>query len=111
ACRLDSGQSHGNNNSAKRPPVRAPKTSGGTIAMGAEPLLRIDNVSVRFGGVRALDGVTCQVNAGEICGLIGPNGAGKTTLFNCITRLYPVAGGAISFCGERIDGAPARRII
>jgi branched-chain amino acid transport system ATP-binding protein len=77
----------------------------------AEPLLRIDNVSVRFGGVRALDGVTCRVNAGEICGLIGPNGAGKTTLFNCITRFYAVAGGAISFNGKRIDGIPARRII
>ena len=41
-----------------------------------------------------------QVDAGEICGLIGPNGAGKTTLFNCITRLYPVASGAISFAGR-----------
>jgi branched-chain amino acid transport system ATP-binding protein len=79
--------------------------------MGAKPLLRIDNVSVRFGGVRALDSVTCQVNAGEICGLIGPNGAGKTTLFNCITRLYPVADGAISFSGERIDAVPARKIV
>jgi branched-chain amino acid transport system ATP-binding protein len=77
----------------------------------AESLLRIDDVSVRFGGVRALDGVTCHVNAGEICGLIGPNGAGKTTLFNCITRLYPVAGGAISFAGRRIDSVPARQII
>ena len=76
-----------------------------------EPLLRIDNVSVRFGGVRALDGVTCQVNEGEICGLIGPNGAGKTTLFNCITRLYPVASGSISFAGDRIDNIPARKIV
>jgi branched-chain amino acid transport system ATP-binding protein len=74
-------------------------------------LLRIEDVSVRFGGVCALDGVTCEVDAGEICGLIGPNGAGKTTLFNCITRLYPVAGGAISFGGQRIDGVPAREII
>ena len=48
-----------------------------------------------------------QVNAGEICGLIGPNGAGKTTLFNCITRLYSVASGSISFAGQRID--PFRR--
>ena len=77
----------------------------------AEPLLRIADVSVRFGGVRALDGVTCHVNAGEICGLIGPNGAGKTTLFNCITRLYSVAAGSISFAGARIDGAPARQIV
>jgi len=76
-----------------------------------EPLLRIDDVSVRFGGVRALDGVTCQVNAGEICGLIGPNGAGKTTLFNCITRLYPVAGGSMSFSGKRIDTVAARQIV
>jgi len=74
-------------------------------------LLRIEDVSVRFGGVRALDGVTCQVDAGEICGLIGPNGAGKTTLFNCITRLYPVVGGAISFGGKRIETVPAREII
>ena len=72
-------------------------------ARDATPLLRIEDVSVRFGGVRALDGVTCEVNAGEICGLIGPNGAGKTTLFNCITRLYAVASGTISFAGERID--------
>jgi branched-chain amino acid transport system ATP-binding protein len=76
-----------------------------------EPLLRIDDVSVRFGGVRALEGVTCQINEGEICGLIGPNGAGKTTLFNCITRLYPVAGGSILFAGSRIDNVPARKIV
>ncbi len=79
--------------------------------MGAQALLRVENVSVRFGGVRALDGVSCDVNAGEICGLIGPNGAGKTTLFNCITRLYPVASGAISFAGKRIDSVPARQIV
>jgi len=82
-----------------------------TSDRASERLLSIENVSVRFGGVRALDGVTCHVNAGEICGLIGPNGAGKTTLFNCVTRLYPVASGAIAFDGERIDALPARRII
>ena len=76
-----------------------------------EALLRINNLSVRFGGVRALDSVTCQINAGEICGLIGPNGAGKTTLFNCITRLNAIADGEISFAGQRIDALPARQII
>ena len=78
---------------------------------GREPLLSIENVSVRFGGVRALDGVTCQVNAGEICGLIGPNGAGKTTLFNCITRLYPVGSGTIWFAGKPIEAVPPREIV
>jgi branched-chain amino acid transport system ATP-binding protein len=76
-----------------------------------EALLRINNLSARFGGVRALDSVTCQINTGEICGLIGPNGAGKTTLFNCITRLYAIADGEISFAGQRIDVLPARQII
>ena len=84
---------------------------GGESPRDAKPLLRIADVSVRFGGVRALDGVTCQVNAGEICGLIGPNGAGKTTLFNCITRLYSVATGSITFAGERIEAVPARKIV
>src|SRR5436190_18717888 len=79
--------------------------------MFGEPLLTVENVSVRFGGVRALDDVSCQVRAGEICGLIGPNGAGKTTLFNCITRLYAVVTGVISFSGRRIDTLPTREII
>src|SRR5215475_8017824 len=87
------------------------RAAGGCRVSEGEPLLRVSDVSVRFGGVRALDGVSCQVNAGEICGLIGPNGAGKTTLFNCITRLYPVASGAITLASERIDGLPARAIV
>jgi branched-chain amino acid transport system ATP-binding protein len=77
----------------------------------AKPLLCVDRVSVRFGGVRALDAVTCDVYPGEICGLIGPNGAGKTTLFNSITRIYSLASGSIIFADERIDHLPARSII
>jgi branched-chain amino acid transport system ATP-binding protein len=64
-----------------------------------EPILRIRDMSVRFGGIVALDHVSFDVRAGEICGLIGPNGAGKTTLFNCISRLYAPTAAEISFCG------------
>jgi branched-chain amino acid transport system ATP-binding protein len=63
-------------------------------------LLDIEELVVRFGGVTALDGPSFAVESGSICGLIGPNGAGKTTLFNCVSRLYRPASGAISFDGH-----------
>jgi branched-chain amino acid transport system ATP-binding protein len=65
-------------------------------------LLEIEQVSVRFGGVVALDGPTFSVGEREICGLIGPNGAGKTTLFNCVSRLYTPESGSIRFDGEEL---------
>ena len=52
------------------------------------PFLEVENVTKRFGGIVALDGVSFAAEPGEIVGLIGPNGAGKTTAFNVITRLY-----------------------
>ncbi len=63
-------------------------------------LLRVDRVSVRFGGITALNGVSFSVHTGHIVGLIGPNGAGKTTLFNCLSRLYNFNEGAILFEGR-----------
>ncbi|MGD9923964.1 MAG: ABC transporter ATP-binding protein [Pseudorhodoplanes sp.] len=69
-------------------------------------MLAIDDVTVRFGGVVALDAVTFDVRRGDICGLIGPNGAGKTTLFNCLSRLYPFDRGRIVFDGNDISRAP-----
>jgi len=60
-------------------------------------LLEIRDLSIRFGGIVALDGVSIDVEPGQIVGVIGPNGAGKTTVFNCITRVYQPSGGSITF--------------
>ena len=69
---------------------------------GTEPLLSVRAVSVRFGGIVALDGVSFDVAPGQVAGLIGPNGAGKTTLFNCLSRLYVPDDGDILFEGRSI---------
>ena len=75
-----------------------------TIAEGEEPILQIDAVSKRFGGLVAVDNVSFTVKPGEVFALIGPNGAGKTTLFNCITGLFPPSEGRIVFEGNNIAG-------
>jgi branched-chain amino acid transport system ATP-binding protein len=74
------------------------------------PLLAIRALSVHFGGVVALDGVSFEVAAGQICGLIGPNGAGKTTLFNCMSRLYEPESGSIVFDGRNLLREPRHRM-
>ena len=66
------------------------------------PLLEVDNVSVRFGGIVALDGLTFAIEPGQILGLIGPNGAGKTTMFNVISRVYQPTSGSITFDGSSL---------
>jgi branched-chain amino acid transport system ATP-binding protein len=75
-----------------------------------EPLLSVRGVTVRFGGIVALDGVSFGVKQGDVCGLIGPNGAGKTTLFNCLSRLYQYQAGDILFEGRSITATPTHRI-
>ena len=74
------------------------------------PLLSVRGVTVRFGGIVALDGVSFDVSRGQVCGLIGPNGAGKTTLFNCLSRLYSYQSGDIEFEGRSITSMPTHRI-
>src|SRR5688572_33244097 len=76
----------------------------------AAALLQVQAVTLRFGGVVALDRVSFDVARGEICGLIGPNGAGKTTLFNCLSRLYTPEQGDITFNGRPLLAVPAYRI-
>ena len=66
------------------------------------PLLKVENLSIQFGGLVALDDVSFEVEAGTIMGLIGPNGAGKTTVFNCITRVYHPDKGSIKFDGQEL---------
>jgi branched-chain amino acid transport system ATP-binding protein len=73
-------------------------------------LLDVRDVSVRFGGIVALDGLTFSINQGDICGLIGPNGAGKTTMFNVVSRIYDPFKGNISFDGQNLLDVPAHRI-
>ena len=74
-------------------------------------LLSLRNVTRRFGGIVALDGVSLDVEEGEIAGLIGPNGAGKTTAFNVITRLYTPNEGEVEFAGENLLKAPVHGIV
>jgi len=69
-----------------------------------EPLLRLEQVGMRFGGLTALHAVDLSVHDGEIFGLIGPNGAGKTTVFNLITGVYTPTEGRILFAGASIAG-------
>src|SRR5256712_2747585 len=75
------------------------------------PLLEVDNVSKRFGGIVALDGVSFDAEPGEIVGLIGPNGAGKTTAFNVITRLYTPEHGDVRFDGESLLRTPPAAVV
>jgi branched-chain amino acid transport system ATP-binding protein len=85
-------------------------TSGRARTTRHDFLLEVDGVTVRFGGVTALDGVRFDIASRRICGLIGPNGAGKTTLFNCISRLYEPSSGEIRFEGRPLGRLPRHQI-
>jgi branched-chain amino acid transport system ATP-binding protein len=77
---------------------------------GNEPVLELDQLTVRFGGVDAIQQLDLIVHRGEIFGLIGPNGAGKTSTFNIITGVYQPTSGVVSFNGRRIAGLKPHRI-
>ena len=72
-------------------------------------LLEVENITVRFGGVTALDDASLRVNAGEIVGLIGPNGAGKTTFFNCVSGVLKPNAGRVTFDGHELGDLPPHR--
>jgi len=70
----------------------------------------VDNLSINFGGIKAVDGVTFNVEKGEVFTIIGPNGAGKTTIFNLVSRIYQPTGGKLVFDGTDITNVPPHRI-
>ena len=78
--------------------------------VAAEPLLVIEGLVKRFGGFRALDGVSLHLAAGEVLGLVGPNGSGKTTCINVIAGLYRADEGRVTFEGASINGTPSHRL-
>jgi branched-chain amino acid transport system ATP-binding protein len=73
-------------------------------------LLDVEDVTMRFGGIVALDGLSFSIDEGHICGLIGPNGAGKTTMFNVVSRIYQPTLGSVRFRGEELLSVPAHAI-
>ena len=103
-------------NANARPVDRPAPTGHGAPAPGParagseDVLLEVDDVTLRFGGVVALDRVSFSLRKGEIFGLIGPNGAGKTTCFNAMTGVYQPTSGAIRFQGESIVGKKKHEI-
>ena len=72
--------------------------------------LEIEHLTMKFGGLVAVNDFSVNVQKGEIHGLIGPNGSGKTTIFNVLSGYYKASGGTITFEGKRITGLPAHKI-
>jgi branched-chain amino acid transport system ATP-binding protein len=74
------------------------------------PLFKVENLQINFGGIRAVDGVSFSVDAGQVFTIIGPNGAGKTTIFNLVSRIYDASAGRMIFAGEDITRVPPHEI-
>ena len=90
-------------------PDLASSTAAGRRGAGV-PILRIEDLSIRFGGLSALNGINLEVRQEEIRAIIGPNGAGKSTFFNCLTGVLRPTSGRILFDGEDITGLSPDRI-
>ena len=80
------------------------------MSEAAPPVLQLENATIRFGGLVAVNNVSFELQRGDLFGLIGPNGAGKTTCFNLVTGMYPPTSGSIRFKGKDISGMPCAKI-
>ena len=72
---------------------------------------KAENISIEFGGIKAVNNVGFEVEQGSIYTIVGPNGAGKTTIFNIISRIYNLTDGRITFMGRDITHLPAHRVV
>ena len=79
-------------------------------APGGPPLFKAEDLAINFGGIRAVDGVSFEVQPGQVFTIIGPNGAGKTTIFNLVSRIYDATQGRLFFRGEDITRVPPHEI-
>ena len=77
---------------------------------GDKPILKVDDIYLRFGGVEALNGISFEVKKGQIVAIIGPNGAGKTCLLNCINGFYHPQRGSIQFKNTQVVGMPVHKV-
>lgn len=80
-------------------------------AAKAEAFFEVQNLSLSFGGVKAVRDVSFEVDKGQVCAIIGPNGAGKTSVFNLITRVFPATGGHVLFGGRDIVRIPRHEVV
>jgi len=115
-ARLESGEKPGNLERLDRDHLAAEAAVARATAAGGEPasdpeILRVEGVTLRFGGLAALADVSMGVKAGSITALIGPNGAGKTSLFNVISGIYKPTAGKVVFAGEDITGKKTHAIV
>ena len=90
--------------------LASPPAGRGAASVASAAILRTEQLTIRFGGLTALDNVDFEVGRGEIRAVIGPNGAGKSTFFNCLTGVLRPSAGRILFDGEDITGLSPDRI-
>jgi len=90
------------------PPLQSSSSAG--VDRGSAPILRTEALTIRFGGLTALNSVDFEVGRGEIRAIIGPNGAGKSTFFNCLTGVLQPTSGKIIFNGEDITGLSSDKV-
>src|SRR5205814_1591343 len=91
-------------------PLAASNSETAKLRETGEPLLQTENLTIRFGGLTALDNVNVAVARGQVRAIIGPNGAGKSTFFNCVTGVLRPSSGRVLLNGNDIAGLPPDRI-